>query len=482
MPEYLTIVDGEQRPATDGRVFETLDPATGKAHATVARGGPADIDAAVRAARAASPAWKAVPAAERGRLLRRVADAITADAERLARLESLDTGKPLSQARADVGVAARYFEFYAGAADKLHGDTIPVSSDVLAFTVREPHGVTGHIVPWNYPIQIGSRTIAPALAAGNCAILKPAEETPCTAVELGRLALGAGLPPGVLNVVPGFGEEAGAALTAHRGVDHLSFTGSPEVGRLVMHAAADRLVPVGLELGGKSPHLVLPGADLDAAVPVIVRSIVQNAGQTCSAGSRVIVHAELEDELIERLRTAFAAVTIGPGLDDPDLGPLVSSAQRERVLGYIRRGRDEGATLVCGGQVPAGRDVGEFVEPTLFAGVRPDQAIAREEIFGPVLSVLRTVSVVEAVELANGTDFGLVAAVWTRDLDTALWAAARIEAGQVFVNTYGAGGGVELPFGGRKESGFGREKGFEALLAFTAVKTVAVRVAGPTGP
>lgn len=479
MSVWPMIINGEERLASSGATFESIDPATGEVVAIVAAGDADDIDAAVAAARVALPTWRATSAADRGRVLYRIAELITANRERLAELESRDTGKPISQARTDVTVAARYFEYYAGAADKLMGETIPVSSDVFAYTVREPHGVTGHIVPWNYPLQIACRSVAPALAAGNAPVLKPAEETPCTAIELGRIALEAGLPAGVLNVVPGFGETAGAALSAHPGVDHLSFTGSPEVGRLVMHAAADRLAPVGLELGGKSPHLVLPGADLDAAAPVIVRAILQNAGQTCSAGSRVIVHEDLESDLLDRLQVAFAKVTIGRGVDDPDLGPLVTTAQQTRVLGYIESGKQSGARVLVGGGVPAGMEVGAFVEPTLFADVDPSSAIATDEIFGPVLSVLHCKSATEAVAMANDSRFGLVGAIWTRDIDLALWAAGQLEVGQVFINTYGAGGGVELPFGGRKESGFGREKGWDGLLAFTTTKTVAVKIETP---
>ena len=474
------IINGEERLAADGATFESIDPATGEVAAVIAAGGAADVDAAVAASRAALPGWKATPASERGRILNRLSALITANAERLAELESIDTGKPMTQARADIAVSARYCEYYGGAADKLMGNTIPVSDDIFAYTVHEPLGVTGHIVPWNYPLQLACRSVAPALAAGNAPVLKPAEETSMTAIELGKLALEAGVPAGVLNVVPGIGEIAGAALTAHRGIDSVSFTGSPEVGKLVMHAAADRLSPVVLELGGKSPHLVLPGADLDAAAPIILKAIVQNAGQTCSAGSRVIVHESLEADLLDRLQVLFAKVSIGRGLDDPDLGPLVTTAQQERVLGYIEAGKAAGAQVLVGGGVPAGLDGGAFVEPTLFARVDPGASIANDEIFGPVLSVMTCSSVENAVEIANATRFGLVAAIWTQDIDTAMWVAPQLEVGQVFINTYGAGGGVELPFGGRKESGFGREKGWEGLLAFTTTKTVALKITPPS--
>jgi aldehyde dehydrogenase (NAD+) len=482
MDHYPLVIGGKEADAAAGRRFETVDPATGQPLASVARADAGDVDAAVGAAREALRAtWRSTPPAERARRLRALSDLIGERSEELARLESLDSGKPLTQARTDVAVAGRYFEFYAGLADKLLGETIPISSDLLAYTVREPYGVTAHIVPWNYPIQIASRTLAPALAVGNCCVLKPAEETPLTAVVLGRLALEAGFPPGVLNVVPGFGEEAGAALAAHPDVDHVAFTGSPEVGRLVMRSAAEHITPVSLELGGKSPHLVLADADIDAAVPFIVRALVQNAGQTCSAGSRVIVDRRIEADLVDALVAAIGRVSIGRGIDDPDLGPLISDQQLQRVLGYIERGRKDGGTVVVGGQ-RADRDdlaAGCFVPPTVFTDVRPDQAIAQDEIFGPVLSVLRFADVEEAVDVANATRFGLVAAVWTQDIDRALWLAGRLDSGQVFINTYGAGGGVELPFGGWKESGFGREKGVQAVHEYSQLKTVAVRIRAP---
>ena len=480
--DYDLVIGGTSRAASTGERFATTDPATGEELASVARGGPADIDAAVDAARGAfEGTWRDLPVAERARLVGALARAIEDNAEDLARLESLDAGKPLSQARTDVAVASRYFTYYAGIADKLQGETIPISPDVLAYTTREPFGVTGHIVPWNYPLQIAARTISPALAAGNCVVLKPAEETPLTAIVLGELALEAGLPPGVLNVVPGIGAEAGAALARHPGIAHLAFTGSPEVGREVMRAAATNITPVALELGGKSPHIVLADADLDEAVPVIVRSLIQNAGQTCSAGSRVIVERSVRDELVAALVAAFERVTIGRGIDDPDLGPLVSEAQLDRVLGFVARASEAGARLVSGGTRAADGTLsaGSFVAPTLFTDVAPSAELARDEVFGPVLAVIDVADVAEALTVANDSRFGLVAAVWTRDLDRALWLSRRLEVGQVFLNTYGAGGGVELPFGGWKESGFGREKGIEAVLAYTQTRTVAARIRTP---
>jgi aldehyde dehydrogenase (NAD+) len=474
MSTYTAIIGGE-RVSPDA--FDDIDPATGRTFATVARCGPAEVDAAVGAARATfETAWRHTLPAERARLMHALADLLRRDHEALARLESQDTGKPLKQAKADATVAARYFEFYANTVESLFGNTIPALQDGLAYTVREPYGVNGHIVPWNYPLQIGGRTIAPALATGNCCVLKPAEEAPLTAIRLGELALEAGFPPGALNVVPGLGEEAGAALAAHPGIDHLAFTGSPEVGALVTKAAADHCVPVTLELGGKSPNIVFADADLDAATPVIVNSIVQNAGQTCSAGSRLLVDERVREPLVAAVAERMRALTLGPGLEDPDLGPIISAPQRDRVAGLVDGARED-ARLVTGGGAPA-RD-GYFFEPTLFDGVAPEAAIFRDEVFGPVIAVTPFAGAEEAAALANATPYGLIAAIWTSDVNTAHWLSRELRVGQVYVNTYGAGGGVELPFGGYKRSGHGREKGYDALLAYTQVKSVALKFTPP---
>ncbi len=474
------LIGGEWVDAAGGGTFETRDPATGEVLATVPRGQAADVDRAVAAARRAFEGgpWPATTPAERGRILMRIAAGIRARAEELARLETLDTGKPLRQARTDVDVAARYFEFYAGACDKLLGQVIPLGPGFLDYTLREPWGVCAQIIPWNYPLQIAARGIAPALATGNCVVSKPAEETPLTALRLGALALEAGLPPGVLNVVTGYGEEAGAPLAAHRDINHLAFTGSVEVGSLVMQAAARNIVPVNLELGGKSPNIVLADADAAAAVPVIVNSIIQNAGQTCSAGSRLLVQRQAHDELVERVAARMREVRMGPGLEDPDLGPVISDVQLKRVMGYLEVARQEGAEVVAGGGRPAEARLarGHFVQPTLVDRVKPEMRIAQEEVFGPVLAVLAFDEVEEAAALANATEYGLVAAIWTRDISKAHRLAHRLKVGQVYVNTYGAGGGVELPFGGYRKSGFGREKGLEALYTYTQVKNVCVKL------
>jgi aldehyde dehydrogenase (NAD+) len=473
------VIDGAARPARSGARGTVLDPATGATLADVAAAGPDDIDAAVAAARAAQPAWSRLSPRERGQHLFAVAALVRRHAEDLARTESLDTGKPLAQARADVAVTAEYFEFYGGFADKFYGETMPLAGDSFALTFREPHGVTGHIIPWNYPLQIGCRTIVPSLMVGNACVVKPALEAPLSITRLGLLALEAGLPPGVLNVVPGDGARTGAHLADHAGIDHLSFTGGLETGVLVMTAAARHVRPITLELGGKSPSLVFADADLDRATSVLTKALIQNAGQTCSAGSRIVAEATVYDELVARLAESFEGVTLGRGIDDPDMGPVISAAQRDRVLGDIGGARAEGATVAAGGSAaePEGLAGGYFVRPTLLVDVAPDMAVAQEEVFGPVLTVLRADDEDSALRIANGTEFGLVASVWTGDLDRAMRLARRVQAGQVYVNSYGAAGGIGLPFGGVKKSGFGREKGVEAVHEYTQTKTVVVNVA-----
>ncbi|NPC95944.1 aldehyde dehydrogenase family protein [Nocardioides sp. zg-DK7169] len=466
---------GGDAVATAGS-FDVLDPSTGGLLARVARGGAAEIDQAVAAARAASRGWRERSAEARAAVLRRTGALIRRDLDDLADLESHDTGKPLAQARADAGVAARYFEYYASVVEAFFGHTLPDLDGYLAWTRHEPYGVTGHIIPWNYPLQIGARTMAPALAVGNCLVVKPAEEAPLSVLRMGELALEAGLPPGVLNLVPGLGAEAGAALAAHPGIDHLSFIGSVPVGAEVAAAAARNIVPASLELGGKSPHVVLPDADLDLVVPTVVRALLQNAGQTCSAGSRLLVHAEVHEELMGRLDAALSSVRIGPGPQDLDLGPLISARQLARVSAMVETESGTAAPRIGGpGRVPTPPE-GFYFPPTVFDRVDPGAEIAREEVFGPVLATSVFKDTAEAIALANGTAYGLIAAVWTRDLDTAHHLATELRAGQVYVNSYGAGGGVELPFGGFAKSGYGREKGFEALAEMCQTKTVVVRV------
>ncbi|WP_249123864.1 aldehyde dehydrogenase family protein [Saccharopolyspora erythraea] len=474
-PAEVSALIGADRLAGQGWI-DDVDPSRGAVVARLARCGAAEVATAVATARETfRRQWRRRPASERGSLLRAVADRIRAEAEDLAVQESTETGKPLRQGRADVAAAARYFEFYGSVVEALHGEIVPQVGDNQVFVHREPHGVTGHIVPWNYPLQITARSAAASLAAGNCCVIKPAEEASLGAVRLAEIALEAGVPAGCFNVVTGLGEEAGAALAAAP-VDHLAFTGSVEVGRLVAAAAGRNLVPTTMELGGKSPNIVFDDADLELALPTIVNSIVQNGGQTCSAGSRLLVHRDVHRRVVDGIAERFRALRLGPALEDPDLGPLISAAQRERVAGLVGDGAGDGR-LVTGGRAAEGPglDDGYFFEPTLVDDVAPDSLLAREEIFGPVLAVTPFDDLDEAVRIANGTDFGLVAAVWTRNVGRAHWISRELDAGQVFVNTYGAGGGVELPFGGVKNSGFGREKGFEGLLAYTRTKTVAVR-------
>jgi aldehyde dehydrogenase (NAD+) len=472
------LIGGEQVEAADRTLHETLDPATGGVLAQFPAGGTADVDAAVDAARAAQPGWAALVPAERARILHEVSVRIRAEAEQLACIESRDTGKPLRQARADVTVTARYFEFYAGVADKLMGVTIPIGRDFVDYTSREPLGVSAQIVPWNYPLQIGSRGIAPALAAGNAVVVKPAEEAPLSLLEVGRIALEAGVPAGALNIITGPGSVVGAALAGHTGVNQVTFTGSVEVGTLVMQAAARNVVPVVLELGGKCPNVVFSDADLDAALPVLVNAIIQNAGQTCSAATRLIVERSVHAELVERLARELDAVALGQGIDDAQMGPLISAVQLGRVEAMVAESRDAGAQVAAGGAVAAesAKLGGFFYRPTLLDAVAPGSEIAREEIFGPVLVVLPFDDEEEAVALANATDFGLVSGVWTRDVGRAHRVARDLESGQVYVNAYGAAGGAELPFGGYRKSGFGREKGVEGLNSYLQTKNVCVKL------
>jgi len=452
-----------------------LDPSTGGVITTTADCGVEEIDQAVRAAREALRAWRLTAPADRAAHLRKLSQLILRDLEQLGTLESRQTGKPISQGRRDTELCARYFDFYASAIETFYGTTIPLGANVHVYTTWEPHGVTAHVIPWNYPLQILGRSVAAALAMGNCCVVKPAEEAPLTALRIADLAVEAGFPAGALNVVTGYGETAGAALTKHPDVDHISFTGSVEVGRIISHAAAERIIPVTMELGGKSPNIVFADADLERTIPAVVNAILQNGGQTCSAGSRLLVQDSVHREVVELVRDRFAATTIGPPAADPDLGPLISAVQRDRVLAFTDWAREH-ATVQFGGSALSGGRFGEgfFIEPTLVDDVDPASPFAQQEIFGPVLAVTSFSTLEEAIDLANGTDYGLIAGVWTTDVSTALRMARDVVAGQVFVNTYGASGGVELPFGGFKQSGHGREKGAEGLRGFGQVKTTVI--------
>ena len=465
------LINGQWR-----RTSETLgleDPSTGETWGEIPCGTAADIDEAVAAAQAAlDGAWGRLPAFERGRILARIGQLVLTRTEELAHIEARDVGKPLKQARADVIALARYMEFYAGACDKFHGETIPFLEGYTVYTLREPHGVTGHIIPWNYPMQILGRSVGAALAMGNACVLKPAEEACLTALAFGHIAEEAGLPKGVLNIVPGLGEEAGAALSAHKGIHHISFTGSVGVGQLIQAAAAKNVIPVTLELGGKSPQLVFDDADLDKALPFLVNAGIQNAGQTCSASSRILVHRSIYDQVVERMAARYTALKVGAALDDLDVGPVISAKQKKMIEGMLAQ--NQGLTVAARGQIVEGAPKGGFfVPPTLMANVAPDHLLAQREIFGPAQVVIPFESDDEAIQIANGTDYGLVAGVWTENGGRQMRMAKRLRAGQVFLNNYGAAGGVELPFGGIGKSGHGREKGFEALYGFSTLKTVA---------
>lgn len=468
------LIDGRWVDALDGETIDVIDPCSGEAFTRIARGRAADVDLAVAAARrAVEGAWGSMTATERGRILQRLGQLILDHGEELADLEARDTGKPMSVARADAGAVARYFEFYGGAADKVHGQTIPYLSGYNVSVVRIPHGVTAHIIPWNYPAQMMGRTLAPALAMGNAAVVKPSEDACLTVLKLGELALQAGLPPGALNIVTGYGAEAGSALTAHPGINFATFTGSPEVGIQVQQATARNHVPCVLELGGKSPQIVFDDADLAKAAPIIVRAIVQNAGQTCSAGSRLLVQQSIHDRFVDIIASRYAELKAGTPQMDLDCGPLINARQRDKVQAFIAEATAMGVPMLAQGNLapdlPAG---GYFVKPALFGPVPREHRLACQEVFGPVLSVMPFSDEDDAVRLANATDYGLVAGVWTENGSRQSRLAQRIASGQVFINCYGAGGGVELPFGGVKKSGYGREKGFVALEEMSTTKTI----------
>lgn len=469
---YQLFIGGENVRASNDEYGTTEDPATQEAIAQYAKASPADVDRAVEAAREAFPVWRSKEPVERGRVLQRLAQRILDETEELAEIESRDQGKPLSQARRDIEKVARYFEYYAGAADKLEGKSIPRGRDKFDFTVREPYGVSGQIVPWNYPLSITARGVAPALVTGNAVVVKPAPTTPLSALHLGELFRDVGVPDGLYNVITG-GATPGTALSSHDHVDQLTFTGSVSTGRAVMEAAAKTITPTTLELGGKNPAIVMPDADLDEAAYWIAIGIFANAGQTCSAADRALVHESVYDEFLERIVERAESYALGPGLDDPDMGPLNHAEHYETVVDYIETGLDEGATLETGGEPPD--EDSYFVPPTVFSDVDRGMRIAREEIFGPVLPVIPFEDRAEAISIAKDLEFGLTGGVFSRDVKQALGMARDIEAGSVYVNEW-FGGSTETPFGGMKQSGIGREKGLEALGSYLQTKNIAVNL------
>jgi phenylacetaldehyde dehydrogenase len=474
------LIGGRWVEAASGRTFETRNPATGEVLARIAEGDREDIDRAVKAARRAfeEGPWPEMHPSERSRLLWKVSELIDQHRDELAELETLDNGKPIVLSRiVDLPSVIETFRYFAGWATKIEGNTIPMSkpgAKYFAYTLREPVGVVGQIIPWNFPLIMAGWKLAPALAAGCTVVLKPAEQTPLTALRLGELIMEAGFPEGVVNVVPGFGETAGAALAAHPDVDKIAFTGSTEVGRLIVDAAKGNLKKVSLELGGKSPNIVFPDADLDLAIPGSAAAIFFNQGQCCTAGSRLFVHKSIFDKVVEGVAQATKNFQIGPGIDSStNLGPLVSKEQQDRVCGYLESGAAEGARAVVGGHRISGG--GYFVEPTVLVDVKPHMKVVREEIFGPVVTAIPFSAPEEVAAFANDTMYGLAAAVWTRDLGRAHRMAAKLRAGTVWINCYNVFDNA-LPFGGYKQSGWGRESGHAVLEMYTETKSVCARI------
>jgi aldehyde dehydrogenase (NAD+) len=467
-------INGRSVDAVSGRTLDVLSPVDGLKFEVIPRGEKADVDAAVQSANhALTGAWGKLSATERGRLLVKLGEKILSVQEELATLEAKDTGKSMATARTDIQVLARYFEFFGGAADKIHGQIIPFTSGYSVSLLREPLGVTAHIIPWNYPAQMMGRSIAPALAMGNAVVVKPAEDACLSPIRIAELATEVGFPEGAVNVVTGLGEEAGAALSEHPGINFISFTGSNEVGVLIQQAAAKNVIKCVLELGGKSPHVVFADADLERAIPIIIRGIIANTGQTCTAGSRLLVEKRIYPELMERMAKQFSQIKVGTPEMNLDCGPVVNIAQRDRVNHYLNEAKKSGIDFVAQGQLSAGLPTGGYyVTPTLLGNVPPSHPVARDEIFGPVLAAMTFESEEEAIALANGTDYGLMAAVWSENGSRQQRVAKAIKSGQVYINAFGAGGGVELPFGGVKRSGHGREKGFLALEEMSVTKTL----------
>ncbi|MEY8732844.1 aldehyde dehydrogenase family protein [Peribacillus frigoritolerans] len=467
------LINGELVEAASGKTFETLDPSNGKVLAVVSEAGPEDVDKAVKAARNAfdNGPWKKMSASERSRLIYKLADLMEEHKEALAQLDTLDNGKPIGETtNADVPLAIDHFRYYAGWTTKIMGQTIPVAGNYFNYTRHEAVGVVGQIIPWNFPLLMAAWKLGAALATGCTIVLKPAEQTPLSALYLGQLALEAGFPPGVLNVIPGFGETAGSPLVDHPDVDKIAFTGSTSVGKMIMRQASGTVKKISLELGGKSPNIILPDADMSKAIPGALMGIMFNQGQVCCAGSRLYIQKKSYDNVVADLVSHAKNIKQGAGLDpSTQIGPLVSSEQMERVGGYIEKGKSEGAEVVTGGNY--GQGEGYFVTPTIFAGVEDEMTIAKEEIFGPVVAAMPFDDLEDVINRANNSEYGLAAGLWTQDVKKAHYVANELKAGTVWVNCYNAFDAAS-PFGGYKQSGIGREMGSYALDNYTEVKSV----------
>ncbi len=479
--KFKMLIGGDWKDSTDAAHSSVLDPSNNQVIAEVPRGTREDARAAVDAAKDALrlAEWREMDSSKRGRILTKLSGLLRESSDELAKLETLNEGKTLRESKGDVAWAARAFEYFAGLADKIEGETIPVPPKRLNYTLREPLGVTVHIVPWNYPIALAARSLAPALSAGNTVVMKPSEVTPLTAIKLAELASKAGVPKGVVNIVTGSGAEVGAALVSDKDVDGITFTGSAETGRQVMEAAAKNVTHVLMELGGKNPHIVFADADLPRAIRAVKEGIFTNTGQMCWAGSRAFIHESIYDGFVKELAAKTKAMKVGPGMEETtEMGPVVSKSRQETVLGYIKDGVDEGAKLLCGGKKPAGPglDKGNFVEPTIFEDVTGEMKIGCDEIFGPVLSLTRFKTADEVVAMANETDYGLYGGVWTGSLKLAHEVASRLEVGGVAINEYLVTF-PQTPFGGYKDSGIGHENGIRALEYYTRTKNVSVNLA-----
>lgn len=478
MKRIPMLINGEWIGDDSDEWLPVYNPSNGEQIAEIVKGNKSHVDSAVAAARVAfeSDEWQKVKAYERGQLLVKFAQYIRENAEQWSKWECEDVGKPISQARSDVEAAARYFEFYGGAADKVMGETIPIEAGILNATVLEPLGVTAHIIPWNYPLQIISRSVAAAIATGNAVIVKSAEDTPMTAHAIAEWFAAADLPKGIFQHVTGLGADVGGPLSAHPDIEHVTFTGSVNTGIAVMKAAAENVVSVTLELGGKSPNIVFADANEENALESVVKAIIQNAGQTCSAGSRLLIEECYKEKFLSELVKKFNELTIGPGSENKDIGPILNKKQYNQIMERIEEAKNLGVIIAGGKSVSIeGSAGGYYIEPTIIDEMSHSSSLAQEEIFGPILSVFTFKDTEDAIRLANDSNFGLVTGIWTRNIDVAHYVASKVKSGQVFINNYGAAGGIQMPFGGYKRSGIGREKGFVALRNYTQIKNIAIK-------